>query len=368
MTENTKKNRGKNLRIWLVVLVAVVALFAMRFRQLGRDEAVAGIRSVQETQGIPVETVAAELGDLDRWTTLAGTVEGVVQYPVVSNNALRVVGIPVREGDTVSAGDVVLRLADEAPSPMFHSVEKSRATYRNTLADTRRMRNLFAEGAISEQELDAAETSLKVAAQDLADAEGSTALVAGEGGVVTSILVVEGETVEVGEPLIRIARTDEVKVCFDAGSRQALALAVGQKAVWSEDGIGEIEGEISQLDLMADPQTHLLEGEALFPNPDGRLLPGLLVSVRVRTVHLPDILTVPADCLVDDGEGTGVWVVADGGDGPRASLRPVQTGVANVDRAQIVAGLEAGRRVVLHGQTLLSEGALIKDVGAGEEN
>lgn len=362
MTAKTGNRRGRTPLTWIIILVVVAAAFAIRFHQLGRDEALASIRSVQEAEGIPVETVTAALGDLEEWTTLAGTVEGEVQYPVVSNNALRVVGIPVAEGDRVSAGDVVLRLADEAPSPMFHSVEKSRATYENTLADTRRMRNLFAEGAISRQELDAAETALKVAAQDLADAEGSTALVAGEDGVVGSILVVEGETVDTGKPLIWISRTDRVKVCFEAGSRQALSLAVGQKAIWSEDGCGELVGEISQLDLMADPETHLLEGEALFANPDGRLVPGLLASIRVRTLHLTDALLLPDGCLVD---GEAVWTVdADG----NAALLPVATGRRNSDSVEIVSGLEPGREVVLHGQTLLSEGVKVNRVGGGKES
>ena len=124
-----------------------------------------------------------------------------MQYPVVSNNALRVVGIPVAEGDRVEAGDVIIRLAAGAPSPMFHSLDKSRATYENALINVKRLHNLYAEGAVSESDLDAAETQLKVYAADLQDAEGSTALTASQAGVVASILVTEGETVKTGTPL-----------------------------------------------------------------------------------------------------------------------------------------------------------------------
>ncbi len=364
---NAEKKRGHALRNLIVIVVIVAAVFGWRFHQLGQGEAVAGIRAVQEAEGIPVETVVADRGELSQWITMAGTVEGVVQYSVVSNNALRVVGIPVKEGERVEAGDILLRLASGAPSPMYHSVDKSRANYENALVDTKRLRNLFAEGAVSRSDLDAAETRLKVLAADLQDAEGSTALIAGEAGVVSSILVVEGETVETHEPLIWIIDTDRVKLRFEAGSRQAMALAVGQKADWSVAGVGAGgEGEISQLDLMADPATHLLEGEALFENADGRLVPGLLVSFRVRTVNRANIIVLPAECVVDAGDGSNaVWVVDGSGN---ASLRPIETGMANADSVEIVTGLESGETVVLHGQTLLSDGVKVKRVGAGEES
>jgi membrane fusion protein (multidrug efflux system) len=349
--------RNRNLLVVAVVFAALAAFFGLRIHQLGQDTALASIRSVRETEGIPVETARAERGELARWTTLAGTVEGTVQYPVVSNNSLRVVGIPVREGDRVAAGDVIIRLATDAPSPMYHSVAQSRARYQQALVDTRRLRNLFAEGAVSRSELDAAETNLEVLASDLQNAEGSTLLTASEAGVVASILVTEGETASAGKPLAWIADTREVKVVFSAGSHQALSLKTGQLAVWTSPEGERLRGELAQLDLLADPETHLLDGEVRFANPDGRLVPGLLLSFEVRTDQREDALLVPSACIVEEGGQPAVWVVAD-----TASLVPVTTGLATTDAVEILAGLEPGQQVVRHGQTLLSAGAKVKVV------
>jgi len=365
--KSNESRRGHALRNALILLVLIAVVFGLRFRQLGQTEAVASIRSVQESEGIPVETVAVERADLEHWITLAGTVEGRVQYPVVSQNALRVVGIPVREGDRVRPGDVIIRLSTGAPSPMFHSPEKSRASYENALRDAQRLRNLYAEGAVARAELDAAETQLRVAEADLQDAEGSTSLRAAEAGIVTSILVEEGETVDTGKPLAWIIDTDQVKVRFAAGSAQALALATGQTAALElSDGVRTLYGEIGQLDLMADPETHLLEGEALFANDDGRLVPGLLVSFRVRTRHAEDVLAIPMRCLIDDG--AAVWVVGGETGAETAARRPVVLGMENADRVEIVGGLVADEDVVLFGQTLLEDGVRVKRVGAGGED
>lgn len=366
---STNSRRGRNVVITVAVIVAIAAIFGYRFSQLGRDTALASIRSEHERLGVPVETARAEIRDLETWTNLAGTVEGVTQYAVVSNNALRVVGIPVVEGMRVEKGDVVLRLADEAPSPMFHSVSRSRATHDNALREARRMRNLYAEGAVSKQALDNAETALRVAEADLQDAEGSTVLTASEAGVVASVLVLEGDTVSPNAPLVWITDTRRVNVKFEAGSNQALSLALDQMAVLTAPGGHEIVGSLTKLDLMADPDTHLLSGEVTFPNEDGRLVPGLLVSFVVRTDYRVNTLSVPATALVD--EGAALWTVLDeGDDGPDAiaARTDVTVGLRTTDRVEIVKGLEDGAVVVLHGQSLLSDGVKVNDVtGQGGE-
>lgn len=361
---SSNRNRGRALVITVAVILAVVVVFAYRFAQLGEDTALASIRSEQERLGIPVETVLAQPRDLARWTNLAGTVEGVTQYAVVSGNALRVVGIPVVEGMTVAKGDVVIRLADETPNPMFHSVSRARANYENVQRDVLRMRNLYAEGAVSKQNLDAAETNLRVAESDLQNAEGSTVLKASEDGVVAAILVLEGDTVSPNKPLVWITDTHTVHVKFEAGSNQALSLALGQEAVWKVSGGEDVSGSLTQLDLMADPSTHLLSGKVTFPNEDGRLLPGLLVSFVVRTEFRPGALTVPSASLVLDG--SKVWTVKGEGDRLSAEQTPVTVGLSTTDYVEITDGLEIDAVVVLHGQTFLTDGVKVNPVAEQE--
>lgn len=360
-TSNT--NRPRNLAIAAGLIIIIAAVFGLRFHQLGQTEVHASIRSVQDSKGIPVQTVTVSRGELSKWITLAGTVEGTVQYPIVSNNALRVVGIPVAEGERIAKGDVIIRLATGAPSPMFHSVDKSRASYQNSLVNVKRLRNLYEAGAVSKADLDAAETTLKVLAADLQDAEGSSALIAGEAGVVSSILVSEGETVKAGSPLAWIIDTDEVLIKFKAGSGQALLLADGQLARWTTPDGDQQTGAISKLDLMADPKTHLLDGEVRFANPDGLLMPGLLVSFQIRTHHRNDALALPNACLVDHNGEAAVWTIDD-----RAALTHVTIGLRTPDQVEILDGLRNDQAVVLHGQTLLSEGALIKVINVEESH
>lgn len=367
MSNLSQLRRGRRAAIALVVAVIVVAAFVLRFQQLGQATPATSVPALRDRLGAPVEVAPAAARDLATWTTVAGVVKGAVQYAVVSNNALRVEEIPVREGELVAAGDVVLRLAEDAPSPMFHSVAQARAAYRNAQRDAERLRNLQAEGAVSRQELDHAETRLKVAAASLADAEGSTALRAGAAGVVTAIPTELGATVAAGKPLLWIARTDTVRIVFEVGSRQALELAAGQLAALTLPDGTRHTGTVGRLDLMADGTTHLLTGEAVFANPDGRLIPGLLVSIDVRTGHRPQALSLPRECLQRHDGGAAVWLVSGPAEAPTATLRPITVGLETTDRIEVTAGLEPGEVAVRFGQTALREGAPVRVLVTGKE-
>ena len=341
----------------VIFAVVVVALFAWRFQVLGIKESVASIRSVHETDGKPVEVVPVGRGDLTSHTILAGTVEGIEQYALVSNNRLRVERVVHSAGDHVEAGDPVILLEKTASSPMQHSYNKYLALFEDAERDLRRMTVLFAEGAVSAQALDKAEMNLEVARTNLNDAKEATDLHAPLAGQVMSVLVNQGETVKPGDPLAWVARTDTVRVVFQAGSRQALALIVGQPAIWRSPVAGDVlPGSIARLDLAANPKTHLLEGDAVFPNLNGQLLPGILVSIEVQTSHRPDVLTIPVGALESTAGGYAVFVLVEQGDqGSTVRFQAIQVGLRTSDLVEVSAGLAEGDRVVVFGKSILAD-------------
>ncbi len=363
---NMKKGRGR--LIVILILVAVVAAFAIRFAVLGSKDPVSSIRSIQEAEGIPVEVVVAETGNLKVWNTMAGTVEGIVQYPIVSSNSIQVMDVLRREGDHVNKGDIIVRLEKTSPNPMLHSYARSKALYDDALSDVRRMRVLYEEGAISAQQLEKAEMGLKIAESDLINARAGTDLVADREGIVTSVSVKQGDMADNGEPVAWVARTDTVIVKFTAGSRQAMVLEKGQRATWFSSETGESgEGVISRLDLSADPKTHLLAGEALFANPDDRLLPGLLVSFGVLTGERLGVVKIPVGCLIQHNGNFSVYVIEGDGTGKKISkLHAVEPGLRTSDEVEVLSGLDAGESVVIFGQTRIEDGSLVKVISGGE--
>jgi multidrug efflux pump subunit AcrA (membrane-fusion protein) len=156
-----------------------------------------------------------------------------------------------------------------------------------------------------------------------------------------------------------------VKIAFQAGSRQGVILAKGQRAVWKNSGSGETgDGIVSKLDLSADPNTHLLGGEALFANTGGKLVPGLLVSFDVLTARRRGVIAVPPGCLVESDGGVSIFVAAESEGKLKAVLRKVETGLRTADKVEIVDGLKEGDTVILFGQSKINDGDLVKVVGS----
>lgn len=362
---SVSKRRGRGRLAVVAAIVIVVAVFALRFWTLQRGGSAASIRAIQEREGVPVEVAAARTGDIEVWTTLAGTVEGVVQYPIVSTNSIQVMDVLRREGDRVAAGDVVIRLEKAAPNPMLLSYSRSKAVYEDAKRDAARIRALYEEGAVSKQQLDKAEMALEIAETDLLNAREGIDLVADRPGVVMSVLVKDGEMAVNGRPAAWVARTDTVRIAFESGSRQAAVLRRGQRAEWFSSETGERgEGRVTKLALSADPETHLLSGEATFANPDGRLIPGLLVSFRVLTGERRGVVTIPTASLVQRNGGLTVFVVDSDGGGI-ARQRTVRTGLRSSDEVEILEGIEPGERVVSFGQTMIQDGTKVKIVRGG---
>ena len=79
-------------------------------------------------------------------------------------------------------------------------------------------------------------------------------------------------------------------------------------------------------------------------------------SIRVRTGVREGVVRLPAATLVD---GPAVFVVGDDG---VARKRPVTTGAAADGAVEIAAGVAAGERVVLAGQSRLADGDRVKTV------
>ncbi len=127
--------------------------------------------------------------------------------------------------------------------------------------------------------------------------------------------------------------------------------------VWMtlEDGtVYPLAGQMKFIDNAVDQATGTVTMRAEFPNPDGRLLPGMYVRATVQEGIIEDGKVVPQQALLRDIKGLPqVWVVTEDN---TAQLRPV-TADRTIGNAWLVTkGLEAGDRVVTEGWQRLANG------------
>ena len=91
------------------------------------------------------------------------------------------------------------------------------------------------------------------------------------------------------------------------------------------------------------------------PNPDGRLVPESAATLVLSVAAQGVLPWVPPQALIEDGDGSFVYVVEDG----NATLRAVEESARLPDRVFIKSGLKAGETVIVGGTHKVSDGAAV---------
>lgn len=294
-----------------------------------------------------------------------------------------------REGSEVKAGQALYQI-DAAPYRATYdsaqaSLAKAQANLAQASAQVERNKPLVQASAISQQEYTVLTTTQRQAEADVAAAKAAlqtarinldyatvTAPIAGRIG---QSLVTEGALVSQAEAtqLAVIQQTASVYVNFTQSSgdilrlRQAIAAkklrAAGDGSVpvrvVLEDG-SELPraGKLLFSDLAVDASSGQITLRAEVPNPDGLLLPGQYVRVRLSQAVLPAAVLLPQQAVTRTGQGDSVLVV---GADNKPAPRPVKLGGAQDNQWIILDGLQPGDQVIVDGfQKMMVPGAPVK--------
>ena len=181
-------------------------------------------------------------------------------------------------------------------------------------------------------------------------------------GNVVKRLVAPGVLVQPGTPVLKIVQVDQVRLQANVGEQDLTGIRVGSPVtVLLAGNAGEpLTAKVSSISPFVDPGARTAVVEAVVPNPGRRLLPGQYVQMQFVTGEQRNALSVPREAVARSGDSASVWVVAD----DRVERRQVTTGLESQDRVEIVAGLDAGERVVRRGHEGLYAGALVADASA----
>jgi HlyD family secretion protein len=360
---------GSWLKRLLILALPIAGYLVLRFTVLAEDPVV-------------VHVVAVESGLVEATITnsKAGTVKASRRARVTAETGGRVVEVVRREGDSVKAGEVIVRLNDASLRAHLELSEqgvlvaragREEACLRQARAgrELARMQKLQAQRIVSEDVLDelqytadAARISCRAAAAELNRAVASVAaskselakavILAPFDGVVAEVSTEVGEWVTPSPPLLTSpavvdlidptsvfvsAPMDEV----DSGSIEA-----GQRVKISVDSQPDREfaGRVHRVApyvLDIEAQNRTVEIEVVLDDAEiaARLLPGTSADVEVVLEERSNVPRIPTSALM---EGNKVLVLR----GEMLEEERVELGLRNWKYAEISAGLEVGDLVV----------------------
>ncbi len=247
------KNKG-----WLLLLVA---LFVLSLTACGGGSSSAEpiptlvISDIQNNGN--TESSGSSSGETITASAVALPVNSVnLSFPLTGS----VVEVTVEDGDTVSAGDVLVQLDTAILQAKVLEAEANIKAAETQVAYLRRITNSSAENIqAAEAEVARLQAILDAANETLAQAT----LVAPIGGTVASVNIAPGETVTPGLIVIVIGDLNEMQLeTTDLTERDVPAVKVGQSVSVYIDALGlEVSGTVSYI----APQAASLGGDVVYP-------------------------------------------------------------------------------------------------------
>jgi len=273
----------------------------------------------------------------------------------------RITAIRFEEGQRVAADQVLVEL--EARE-LRAAVASARATLVESEGQLRRARELYATNALSAQELESrtARRDAARAALDAAEARLSQTVVRAPFAGRLGLRNVSPGSYVVPETVITtLDDTDIMKLDFDVPETALSRLAEGlpvtaRSAAWPDE---LFEGRVDTIDTRVDPVSRTVTVRAVMENPNGKLRPGMFLTVDVVRQDVT-ALAVPEQAIVPEQSTQYVLVV--GADG-NAEKREVRTGRRRPGQVEILSGLAEGELVIAEGTQQARPGAPVKVVG-----
>ncbi len=293
---------------------------------------------------------------------VAGRIERVATRPraLVWRGTEFSEGIPLDEGQPVSAGDPIVFLNRDLLDARF---ERARAQYEFDEREFRRVQGLFEGGSTSRTELVDARTRFEVskAALDEIAAERERAtIVAPITGILNKLPAEVGEYASPGDIVAEIVDTETVKVAVEIPERDVGYFRTG--GIVDVSPLAEPEnwygGRITYIDSVANAGTRTTRMEITIDNRGGMLRSGQIVRARLTRRVLNDVFMIPLAAVIPLEQGYEVYVV----ENDVAHRRPIEIGFIKGRDVRVTKGLVAGQALIIEGQRLVSEGQSVRVV------
>ncbi len=330
--------------------------------------------------GIRVDAVVVRERPSRTLVEVSGLLEAVRSVELGAEVAGRVVEVAVEEHAHVAAGDLLVRLDPALPEAAVAraraSLQRARATAGLARAELRRQQGLAEKGVTSAAELDRAESEERSTAAEVAEARAAlvdaqtrlakTRITAPFGGVVSALDLEPGAYLRPGSPVARLDDLSEVEIEVGVGDAQILGIGEGDTARVRVDVLpGEpFSGRVHEIGRVADAQTRKYPVPVRVANPEERLLPGMLGTVRFELGDARPALRVPRSALQREFELEHLFVLeataeANGSSGVALARRrrvAIRAVPFRPDQVEVTEGLAVGDRIAITGVRELREG------------
>lgn len=340
---------------------------------------------VIDSQQIPVRIASVTRQPVYDLRTFTGTTRAVNRAVMRSQISGRVDFLPLRLGQSVKKGQVLVDLYNPEAAPAARSArvrwQQLQDQQGQQQRDFERISALYDQGQASRQDFEQARTAWNSANDAALGAESEYQRASGLdqerqirapfAGVITSISTDVGEVVSPGQALLQLAAPNKTELELVVSPQIATGLKVGQtvsvnlplqsvvnKSVTNKSGVNKpaLKGVVKEISPFRDRGAlpTVVLGFA-----DGEVASGVAMSAEFK-VPVGEAFVVPSSALMRYGYGAVVYRLVDDETGDKVEPVSVTTGSAQASGVVVTGKFEQGDRIVVAGTQRLFKGAAVQ--------
>jgi len=351
-----KTPRGKIVYfIWnnlpRLVFLSMIVLIVILLGTIREKSALIAANKAAEvsTEKPPVNAITLTLSPTtitDR-INLPGYIEPWTRLKLMARLNGTITEVLANEGDRVKKGDILALIEDD---DFRIAVDRAEAAYNLAKADYQRDKSIYDKGVIPTATLDANRTNLQKARADYENAKlqlSRTKVTAPMNGIIRRMDAKVGLQLSVGDPIAEILDTDHMKGVIGIPESDVTAVRRLDTVGLTIQALGDktITGRKYFLSPSPETTARLYNLELEIDNSDGQVLDGMFIRADVIKKQVNEALVVPFYSVISRNDEQYVFIDQQG----VAKKRKVGLGIMEKWMVQVIAGLEAGDRVLVEG-------------------
>lgn len=370
----------------LLAIIVAFVLIVGNLSACAQNNEEVGAQAEQE-KVIAVEVENPKEGNISQSLTLSGRLQPKNVVTVIPEVAgfVEIEEVKVALGDMVRSGDVLFILDDEHIHDQIESLrlayesaqknfERATENFENSKLNLERNKQLFKEGAITQQQLE----QVKLAASDIqmevleAQLEQSrfsyinsleqlenTVVKAPISGYVSSINIQE-KGMTAAQPSLMITDISSLEVEILVTESMINRISKGQEINVEIPSIGDesIKGIVQTISPVPDPVTQLYKGKISLENSSQLLRPGMFAKIHLNMDEKRSVMTIPSVAVIETDNETYVYIA----DNNSATKTEIKVGMDNGEVVEVLEGLKKEDSVIVKGQDFINDGSIVKVV------
>ncbi len=342
------------------ILLISVALFAISCANKTEEKT-----TEKNAVTIPVRTETIVKTTFNHFIEVTGVVEPE-QYAFISPESPgQIKKILVSEGQTVSKGQVLIKLNTAVIDGKIQQVESQLDLAKITYEKQDELWNNKHVGSeIQFLKAKAQKEGLESQLEALKSQKDMAIIEAPFSGIIDKINLKEGELASPGMQLIQLVNLDKMKIKSEVSEQLLPVIHKGDSVLISFPTYKDIEitAPIYRTGNIINPANRTFTVEVKIKNIDKKLKPFMISTLKIKDYTLKQAITVPSIIVKKDFDKSFVFISEKTDSNTVAKKVFVETGRSYKDRTVISKGLKINDKIIIQGYNTVSNGAAINSI------